>query len=44
VDMMFLLEGATEDTLPEQILGGVRMKNVDFKKKDGNRVLGSATR
>lgn len=42
VDMMFLLEGATEQTLPEQILGGVRMKNVNFKKKDGERVLGCA--
>ena len=41
VDMMFLLEGTTESTLPEQILGGVRIKNVDFKKKDGERVLGS---
>lgn len=37
VDMMFLLEGASEDTLPEQILGGVRVKNVDFKDKDGQR-------
>jgi len=42
VDMMFLLEGVSEQTLPERILGGVRMKNVDFKKKDGQRVLGCA--
>jgi len=42
VDMMFLLEGTSEATLPEQILGGVRIKNVDFKKKDGQRVMASA--
>jgi Protein ENHANCED DISEASE RESISTANCE 2, C-terminal len=35
-DMMFLLEGDTEDTLPERILGGVRLKNVDMKN-DGHR-------
>ena len=38
VDMMFLLEGASESTLPEHILGGVRIKEIDFKKKDGQRV------
>jgi len=38
VDMMFLLEGNTEETLPERILGGVRVKNVDFKYKDGQRI------
>jgi Protein ENHANCED DISEASE RESISTANCE 2, C-terminal len=38
VDMMFVLEGVTDDTLPERILGGVRVKNVDFKNKDGQRV------
>ena len=37
VDMMFLLEGNDEETLPERILGGVRMKNIDFKDKDGKR-------
>lgn len=37
VDMMFLLEGDSEDTLPERILGGVRIKNLDFKKRDGQR-------
>lgn len=39
VDMMFLLEGASADTLPEQILGGVRIKEIDFKKRDGQRVV-----
>lgn len=39
VDMMFLLEGAHEQTLPERIFGGVRMKNIDFKEKDGQRVV-----
>ena len=38
VDMMFLLEGHEEAYLPERILGGLRIKNVDFKKKDGQRV------
>lgn len=37
VDMMFVLEGTTNDTLPERILGGVRVKEVDFKNKDGQR-------
>jgi hypothetical protein len=40
VDMMFVLEGATNDTLPERILGGVRVKEVDFKNKDGPRACG----
>jgi Protein ENHANCED DISEASE RESISTANCE 2, C-terminal len=39
VDMMFVLEGATSDTLPERILGGVRVKEIDFKNKDGQRVF-----
>lgn len=39
VDMMFLLEGTTAETLPEHILGGVRIKEVDFKQRDGQRVV-----
>lgn len=31
VDMMFLLEGHDETMLPERILGGVKMQNIDFK-------------
>jgi hypothetical protein len=38
VDMMFVLEGKEEDTLPERVAGGFRIKNIDFKKKDGQRV------
>jgi hypothetical protein len=38
VDMMFLLEGVHPSMLPERILGGVRMINIDFKEKDGQRV------
>jgi hypothetical protein len=38
VDMMFLLEGTDEATLPERILGGVRVTNLDFKLKDGQRL------
>jgi len=40
VDMMFLLEGAGHEYLPERIFGGVRLKNIDFKEKDGKRVVG----
>jgi hypothetical protein len=37
VDMMFVMEAVDEQTLPERILGGVRLKNLDFKKRDGQR-------
>ena len=37
VDMLFLLEADSEETLPERALGGVRIKNLDFKKRDGQR-------
>lgn len=37
VDMMYVLEGADEKTLPERVFGGVRMKNIDFNEKDGKR-------
>jgi hypothetical protein len=37
VDMMFILEGTDEATLPERIFGGVQMKNIDFRGKDGKR-------
>ena len=40
VDMMFVLEGTTDDTLPERILGGVRVKEIDFKSRDGQRACG----
>jgi hypothetical protein len=39
VDMMYLLEGNEEAMLPERIFGGVRMKNIDFKAKDGKRTV-----
>lgn len=42
VDMMFVLEGKHEDELPERIVGGLRMKNIDFKKKDGQRLCSKA--
>lgn len=38
VDMMFVLEGSDEETLPERILGGVRMQRLDFKRKDLQRM------
>lgn len=39
VDMMFVLEGIHEKELPERILGGCRLMNLDFKHKDGQRVV-----
>ena len=41
VDMMFLLEGREEETLPERILGGARVTQLDFKLKDGQRICPS---
>jgi len=35
--MAFVLEGKNEDELPEVLLGAVRLKNVDFKNRDGQR-------
>lgn len=43
VDMMFVLEGTDEETLPEQVFGGVRMKKIDFRDQDGKRTVGAAT-
>jgi hypothetical protein len=37
VDMMFLLEGKDEVMLPERVFCGIRVKNIDFRKKDGKR-------
>jgi len=34
VDMAFLLEGKDASTLPENIMGTVRLKNIDFNKMD----------
>ncbi|VEU39756.1 unnamed protein product [Pseudo-nitzschia multistriata] len=39
VDMMFVLEGNEESTLPERIFGGVTIKNLDFKMMDGKRTV-----
>jgi len=32
IDFHFLIEGQKDDELPEQILGGVRLSNVDYTK------------
>ena len=37
VDMAFVLEAADESTLPERVIGAVRMANIDFKERDGQR-------
>lgn len=39
VDMMFLVEGDDEATLPERILGGARMEHLDFKNMALQRKL-----
>jgi len=41
LDIMFALEGNDESTLPERILGGARIKNLDFNKMDGKRTVDS---
>lgn len=41
VDMAFLLESREEAHLPEQLMGVVRLINLEFKKKDGQRVIAS---
>ena len=33
VDLAFLFEGYNEQTLPESVLGTIRLKNVEFGKK-----------
>lgn len=39
VDMAFVLQGDKPSELPEQVLGAVRAQKLDFKKKDGKRVV-----
>ena len=38
VDMAFVLEGKEESSLPEKLLGCVRMKYLEFKDRDGQRL------
>lgn len=35
--MAFVLEGNDKSTLPERVFGGVTLKGIDFKHKDGKR-------
>jgi hypothetical protein len=39
VDMAFVLEGKEKAHLPEQVAGVVRLQGIDFKDKDGKRVI-----
>lgn len=39
VDIMYVIEGKDEDTLPERIFGGVQLRGIDFEKKDGKRTV-----
>lgn len=36
-DIMYVLEGKNEETLPERILGGLELRNIDLENKDGRR-------
>ena len=36
-EICFVLEGTDSETLPERIFGGVTLKFIDFKAKDGDR-------
>jgi len=38
VDMMFLLEGISQEYLPERVFGGVRLKNIDLRKDGARKV------
>mmetsp|Transcript_4273 Transcript_4273/g.6339 ORF Transcript_4273/g.6339 Transcript_4273/m.6339 type:complete len:255 (+) Transcript_4273:105-869(+) len=39
VDMAFLVEADSSEFLPEQLLGGVRLKGLDLKDRDGKREI-----
>ena len=39
VDMAFVLEGKEREHLPEQIAGVIRLQGIDFKDKDGKRLV-----
>jgi len=39
VDMAFVLEGKEWEHLPEQIAGVIRLQGIDFKDKDGKRLV-----
>lgn len=39
IDLMFVVEGHDESTLPERILGGARISHLDFQTKDGKRTV-----
>jgi hypothetical protein len=38
-DICYVIEGTDNETLPERIFGGVTLKNVDFKNRDGDRTI-----
>ena len=37
--MAFVLEGKEREHLPEQIAGVIRLQGIDFKDKDGKRLV-----
>lgn len=40
-DIMYVLEGKDEETLPERIFGGVQLRKIDLENKDGQRKVTS---
>ena len=40
-DIMYVLEGKDEETLPERIFGGLQLRKIDLEKKDGQRKVTS---
>eukprot|EP00526_Cylindrotheca_closterium_P030190 CAMPEP_0113630446 /NCGR_PEP_ID=MMETSP0017_2-20120614/15817_1 /TAXON_ID=2856 /ORGANISM="Cylindrotheca closterium" /LENGTH=366 /DNA_ID=CAMNT_0000540907 /DNA_START=197 /DNA_END=1297 /DNA_ORIENTATION=+ /assembly_acc=CAM_ASM_000147 len=36
-DIMYVLEGKDEETLPERIFGGVQLRKIDLENRDGKR-------
>jgi hypothetical protein len=38
-DICYVIEGTDTETLPERIFGGVTLKNIDFKNRDGDRTI-----
>lgn len=38
-DICYVVEATQEDTLPERVFGGVALKQIDFKNRDGDRTI-----
>lgn len=38
-DIMYVLEGKDEETLPERIFGGLQLQKIELEKRDGQRMV-----